>query len=86
MEFEGGINLWVKAYSTNYGNKARITVSYLEEAEWKNTLALWLNKKLCIQLTERLKKACKQPVCVVHFSIFFLKSQLLVIKVLSLHL
>jgi hypothetical protein len=60
VEFESGINLWVKAYSTNYGNKARITVSYLEEAEWRNTLALWLNKRLCIQL--------------------------LVIKVLSLHL
>jgi hypothetical protein len=51
-----GINLWVRIYSTNYGNKARITVSYLEGTEWKNTPALWIDKRLCIQLTERLEK------------------------------
>jgi len=62
-EFEGafkisgkGVNLWVRIYSTNYGNKARITVSYLEGTEWKNTPALWIDKKLCTQLSERLKK------------------------------
>lgn len=25
-----GVNLWVRVYSANYGNRARITVSYID--------------------------------------------------------
>jgi hypothetical protein len=51
-----GVNLWVRVYSTNYGKTARITISYLDGSHWKNTPALWINKRLCLQLAERIKK------------------------------
>lgn len=51
-----GVNLWVRVYSTNYGKRARVTVSYFDGSQWKNTPALWIDKKLYTQLSEHLKK------------------------------
>ncbi len=51
-----GVNLWVRIYNTGYGSRARITVSYLENGIWKNTPALWIDKRLCAQLAQKLQK------------------------------
>lgn len=51
-----GVNLWVRIYNTGYGNKARITVSYLEDGVWKNTPAIWIDKRLCSKFVEKLLK------------------------------
>ena len=51
-----GVNLWVRIYNTEYGKRARITVSYLEGGVWKNTPAIWIDRKLCAQLAEKLLK------------------------------
>jgi hypothetical protein len=50
-----GVNLWVRAYRTNFGGRVKVTVSYVEGNEWKNTPAIWLDAKTCAQLAERLK-------------------------------
>jgi len=51
-----GVNLWVRIYNTEYGSRARITMSYLEDGVWKNTPAIWMDKELCAQLIEKLLK------------------------------
>jgi hypothetical protein len=51
-----GVNLWVRIYRTDYGNRVKLTVSYLEANEWRNTPAIWLDGRTCAQLVERLKK------------------------------
>ena len=51
-----GVNLWVRIYNTGYGKSARITVSYLEDGVWKNTPAIWVDRKLCSKLVEKLLK------------------------------
>jgi len=50
-----GVNLWVRIYRTSFGGRVKVTVSYLEGNEWKNTPAIWLDAKTCAQLAERLK-------------------------------
>jgi len=50
------VNLWVRIYNTGYGKRARITISYLEDGVWKNTPPIWMDKKLCVQLAEKLLK------------------------------
>jgi len=50
-----GVNLWVRIYRTSFGGRVKVTVSYLEGGEWKQSPAIWLDAKTCIQLAERLK-------------------------------
>ena len=54
------MNLWVRIYRTNFGEKVKITISYLEGNEWKNTPPIWLDKKTCTQLAERLKNVAEK--------------------------
>ena len=54
------VNLWVRIYRTNFGEKVKITISYLEGNEWKNTPPIWLDKKTCMQLAERLKNVAEK--------------------------
>ncbi|RLI05210.1 hypothetical protein DRO22_03095, partial [Candidatus Bathyarchaeota archaeon] len=39
-----GVNLWVRVYQTDYGTKARITVSYSDGVNWINTPPLWVDR------------------------------------------
>ena len=50
-----GVNLWVRIYRTNFGGRVKVTLSYFEGNEWKQTPAIWLDGKTCAQLAERLK-------------------------------
>jgi len=50
-----GVNMWFRIYKTNFGDRVKITVSYLEGNVWKQTPAIWLDAKTCTQLAERLK-------------------------------
>jgi hypothetical protein len=51
-----GVNMWVRIYRTDYGNRAKLAVSYLEANGWKSTPAIWLDGQTCAQLAEKLKK------------------------------
>ncbi len=50
------VNLWVRIYDTEYGRKARITISFHDGTRWINTPPIWLNKNLCEELSLRLRK------------------------------
>ena len=51
-----GVNLWVRVYQTDYGTKARITVSYSDGVNWINTPPLWIDKKTCMEISSRLER------------------------------
>ena len=51
-----GVNLWVRVYQTDYGTKARITVSYSDGVNWINTPPLWVDKKICMEISSRLDR------------------------------
>ena len=60
-ELEGGfrvsgknVNLWVRIYQTEFGAKARITLSYFEEGRWITTPPLWIDKKLAEGIAGRM--------------------------------
>ena len=48
------VNLWVRIYETNFGKRARITVSYFNGERWVNTPPIWLNRELCMELSRKL--------------------------------
>lgn len=56
------VNLWVRVYQTEFGKKAKITVSYKEADGWKNTPALWIDRNLCLQLAEKLKRLAESMI------------------------
>ena len=51
-----GVNLWVRVYQTDYGVKARITVSYNDGVNWINTPPLWIDKETCMEISSRLER------------------------------
>jgi len=54
-----GVNLWVRVYHTDYGTKARITVSYNDGEKWINTPPLWIDKDTCREISSRLDRIFK---------------------------
>ncbi len=50
------VNLWVRIYDTEFGRRVRITMSYHDGVRWVNTPPIWLNKDLCVEVSERLRK------------------------------
>jgi len=54
------VNLWVRIYDTEFGRKARITVSFYDGTRWVNTPPIWLNKNLCEELSIRLRRVSEK--------------------------
>ena len=50
------VNLWVRVYDTEFGRKVRITMSFHNGVRWVNTPPIWLNKDLCEEFSQRLRK------------------------------
>jgi len=54
-----GVNLWVRIYRTDYGTRARITISYHDGAGWVNTPPLWIDGETCREISTRLDRIAK---------------------------
>jgi hypothetical protein len=50
-----GVNLWVRIYRTDYGNRVKLSISFIDANVWKHTPAIWLDRKTIAQLTEKLQ-------------------------------
>lgn len=50
-----GVNLWVRIYQTEFGKRARLTISFFDGVKWINTPPLWIDGELCGKLAERLQ-------------------------------